>query len=180
MQMQLLAILGSVLLQVQTSPSPVDARFRVDAKLPDVAEMLTPAAVHLDGWLGDRVTVNAKNRLVHIDMEPLLAGFRKKPGSHPWIGEHIGKWLHAATLAWVNTGDPVLRQKLDRTVAELVARKNPMGISAPIFQSNALASTRERTGTSGRTSTISSACSPTIGTRATSRRWPPAARWAIF
>jgi DUF1680 family protein len=127
MQMQLLAILGSVLLQVQTSPSPVDAGFRVDAKLPDVAEMLTPAAVHLDGWLGDRVTVNAKNRLVHIDMEPLLAGFRKKPGSHPWIGEHIGKWLHAATLAWVNTGDPVLRQKLDRTVAELVAAQEPDG-----------------------------------------------------
>ena len=22
-----------------------------------------------------------------------------KPGIHPWKGEHVGKWLHAATLA---------------------------------------------------------------------------------
>ena len=32
----------------------------------------------------------------------------------------MGKWLHAATLAWVNTGDQELRKKLDYTVTELV------------------------------------------------------------
>ena len=37
-----------------------------------------------------------------------FAGYRKRPGSHPWIGEHVGKWLHAATLAWAYTGDPRL------------------------------------------------------------------------
>ena len=31
----------------------------------------------------------------------------------------MGKWLHAATLAWVNTGDAALRAKLDAVVAEL-------------------------------------------------------------
>ena len=46
--------------------------------------------------------------------------YRKRPGRQTWDGEHVGKWLHAATLAWVNTGDPELRKKLDYTVTELV------------------------------------------------------------
>ena len=78
--------------------------YRVEAKLPDAAELLSPSTVHMDGWLGARVAANEKNRLLVVDTEPLLAGFHKKPGSHPWIGEHVGKWMHAATLAWANTG----------------------------------------------------------------------------
>src|SRR5947199_6847597 len=57
----------------------------------------------------------------------MLAGFRKRPGEQAWIGEHVGKWLHAATLAWVNTGDPALRAKLDRVVAGLIATQEPDG-----------------------------------------------------
>jgi DUF1680 family protein len=95
--------------------------YRVPAKLTDAAQVLSPSAVKIDGWLGARVTANAKGRLLDIDTEPMLAGYRQKPGSHPWIGEHVGKWLHAATLAWVNTGDPALRAKLDRVAAELIA-----------------------------------------------------------
>ena len=73
--------------------------YKVPAKLPDTAEMLSPSAVRLLGLLGDRVSANEKNRLLRVDEEPLLAGFRHKPGAHPWIGEHVGKWTHAATLA---------------------------------------------------------------------------------
>ncbi len=101
--------------------------FRVADKMPDRMELLSPAAVHLDGFLGLRAANNEKNRLVKIDLEPLLAGFRKKPGSHPWIGEHIGKWLHASTLAWAYTGDPELRAKMDGAVAELVKAQEPDG-----------------------------------------------------
>lgn len=101
--------------------------FRVPARLPDAAEVLSPSEVHLDGWLGARIDINEKNRLLHVDTEPLLAGFRQKPGSHPWIGEHVGKWLHAATLAWAYTGDPALREKLDRVAAELIAAQEPDG-----------------------------------------------------
>jgi len=93
----------------------------------DQAETLSPAAVHLDGWLGARVAANAAVRLKTVDTEPLLAGYRQKPGSHPWIGEHVGKWMHAATLAWVNTGDPDLRAKLDRVAADLIAAQEPDG-----------------------------------------------------
>src|SRR5438093_12525699 len=80
--------------------------YRAAAKLPDVLQMPEPNEVQVNGYLGARVLVNEKNRLLQVDEEPLLAGFRKRPGVQAWIGEHVGKWLHAATLAWVNTGDP--------------------------------------------------------------------------
>ena len=78
-----------------------------------------PDQVRLSGWLGSRIEANEANRLVKIDVDRLLEGYRKRPGRQSWDGEHVGKWLHAATLAWVNTGDPALRQKLDYAAAEL-------------------------------------------------------------
>ena len=102
--------------------------YKVPAKLPDAAALAEPFEVKVGGFfLGPRIENNAKNRLAKVDLEPLLAGFRKKPGSHPWIGEHIGKWLHAATLAWANTGDPTLREKMDYAVRELIAAQEPDG-----------------------------------------------------
>ena len=101
--------------------------FRVPARLTDTAEILSPSRIHIDGWIGPRLAANEAKRLLAVDTGPLLAGFQHKPGSHPWIGEHVGKWLHAATLAWAYTGDPALRAKLDRVVAELVAAQEPDG-----------------------------------------------------
>ena len=94
--------------------------YRTPDRWPDALEVVSPAEVQVQGWLGQRVTLNEQNRLVKVDLEPLLAGFRKKPGVHPWIGEHVGKWMHASTLAWAATGDVALRQKLDYAAAELV------------------------------------------------------------
>jgi DUF1680 family protein len=124
----LVAVASSLLTpvtSVRAAPEPLP--YRVAARLSDTAEILSPSAVHLDGWLGHRIAINESVRLLNVDTEPLLAGFKHKPGSHPWIGEHIGKWLHAATLAWANTGDPALRVKLDHVVAELVATQEPDG-----------------------------------------------------
>lgn len=80
-----------------------------------------PDHVQLSGWIGMRVAGNASNRLAKIDTGRLLEGYRKRPGRHPWDGEHVGKWLHAATLAWVYTGDVELRKKIDEVAAELCA-----------------------------------------------------------
>jgi uncharacterized protein len=99
----------------------------VAAKRPDVLAPLEPSEVRLTGWLGERVARNASNRLREVDLAPLLAGYQKRPGSHPWIGEHIGKWLHAATLAWQNTGDAVLKAKIDGAVRALIACQEPDG-----------------------------------------------------
>lgn len=108
-----------------SAPTPVP--YRVEAKLPDTLELLPPDAVKLTGYLGKRVENNEKNRLLRVDEDALLAGFRGRPGKQAWIGEHVGKWLHAATLAWVNTGDPALRRKLDRVVTELLKTQEPDG-----------------------------------------------------
>ncbi len=124
----LLLILAIIVARTTLLAAPIEpVDFLVPAKRPDAAQILSPADVHLAGWLGQRVLANATNRLMTVDLEPLLAGFRHKPGSHPWIGEHIGKWLHAATLAWAYTGDPELRKRIDYAVTELIKAQEPDG-----------------------------------------------------
>ncbi len=86
----------------------------------DRQDFQVPDRTHLTGWVGQRIDVNEANRLVKLDATRLLEGYRKRPGRQSWDGEHVGKWLHAATLAWVNTGDTALREKLDSIAAELV------------------------------------------------------------
>lgn len=95
--------------------------FRTDAKLPDVFNPSSPAQVSIGGYIGQRIKNNEQNRLVEVDLKPLLEGFHHQPGSHPWIGEHVGKWVHASTLAWANTKDPKLKTKLDAAVKELIS-----------------------------------------------------------
>jgi DUF1680 family protein len=101
------------------SPAIVPVPDRVLCAVPDRQTFVLPDQVHLTGWLGSRIAANESNRLAKIDVDRLLEGYRKRPGRQSWDGEHLGKWLHAATLAWVNTGDRALRQKLDYAVAEL-------------------------------------------------------------
>ncbi len=89
--------------------------------MPDVMVPSSPASVKLGGYIGKRIQLNEQGRLRNVDLEPLLKGFHHQPGSHPWIGEHIGKWIHAATLAWANSRDSKLKAKLDAAVAELIS-----------------------------------------------------------
>lgn len=93
----------------------------------DVFTLPEPKQVHLGGLLGDRFGRSEQRRLLNVDEEELLAGFRHKPGKQAWIGEHVGKWLHAASLAYANTGDKALRAKLDRVVRELLKTQEPDG-----------------------------------------------------
>jgi hypothetical protein len=120
----LVILLGAAVASAATvEPVP----FKVPAKLPDLAVLPSPSDVQLTGYLGQRVAASEKNRLLVVDEEELLAGFRHRPGKQDWIGEHVGKFLHAATLAWANTGDPQLRAKIDRVAAELIKCQMPDG-----------------------------------------------------
>lgn len=101
--------------------------YAVPASLTNQVDLPDPSQVLVSGWFSKRFDENAADRLLAVDLDPLLAGFRSKPGSHPWIGEHIGKWLHAATLAWANNHDSRLRAKLDRAVVELIKAQEPDG-----------------------------------------------------
>ena len=57
----------------------------------------------------------------------LLSGFESRPGRHPWQGEHVGKWLHAASLAYEQTRDERLLKSLQETVDRLLAAQLPSG-----------------------------------------------------
>lgn len=100
---------------------------KVACAVPDVQDAQTPDRVLLSGWLGGRIVVNEAKRLAVIDTDRLLEGYRKRPGRQSWDGEHVGKWLHAASLAWANTGDPALRRKLDEVVVQLGRCQLPDG-----------------------------------------------------
>lgn len=99
----------------QVTPAPE----KVPCVVSDRQDFQVPDRVQLSGWLGARIAANETNRLVRVDTSRLLEGYRKRPGRQTWDGEHVGKWMHAATLAWVNTGDAALRAKLDETAAAL-------------------------------------------------------------
>ncbi len=104
------------------APAPVVA--------PKVADQFVPApyqSQRIEGILGDRMRINLEQRLLHIDESALLDGFQHRPGKHPWIGEHIGKYLHAASNTWLYTGDPRLKTQMDRMVRALIATQLPDG-----------------------------------------------------
>lgn len=80
------------------------------------------------GLLGERIGLWRNNRLWYIaNSGYLIDGFEKRPGEHPWQGEHLGKWLHAATLAYNITGDKKIKKKLDEMVERLLATQLPDG-----------------------------------------------------
>jgi DUF1680 family protein len=113
----LIVAVNAGVVSVRAAITPVADR--VPCVVADRQAFTQPDELRLTGWLGSRIEANEANRLVKIDVDRLLEGYRKRPGRQSWDGEHVGKWLHAATLAWVNTGDPALRQKLDYAAAEL-------------------------------------------------------------
>lgn len=80
------------------------------------------------GLLDSRVDLWRNERLWHVIEDGyLLSGYESKPGTHAWQGEHVGKWLHAATLAHQETGDKKLGKKLKETVDRLIASQEENG-----------------------------------------------------
>lgn len=73
------------------------------------------------GLLGDRMRINLEKRLLAIEEDQILAGFRRRPGVQDWIGEHAGKYLDAAANTWRFTYDPRLREQMDRIALALIA-----------------------------------------------------------
>ena len=86
--------------------------------VPDkVVDRFTPAPYQqqsLNGYLAGRMRINVEQRLLQIDEESLLAGFRKRPGSHAWIGEHIGKYLDAAANSLEYAPNEALKTQMTR------------------------------------------------------------------
>ncbi len=104
----------------QTTTQPIN-------KLPDKFSPIDPGAAQLRGFLGERCKKNESARLLTKNEDELLAGFKQRPGEQAWVGEHVGKWLHAATLAWAYTKSEAMRAKLDRVASSLIATQQPDG-----------------------------------------------------
>jgi len=99
---------------------------RVQPKVKDAWQ--PQAAKEVGGVLGERLELWREHQLWRKINDPfLLEGFESPPGKHLWQGEHVGKWLHAATLAYEATHDEKLLRKLQDTVHRLVAAQQPNG-----------------------------------------------------
>ncbi len=96
--------------------APIIANKANDYFMPAALEQQT-----IKGWLGERLKANKDERLHQVDETAILAGYINKPGVHPWIGEHVGKFLEAACNTYKNTGDAALKTQIDRTAQQLIA-----------------------------------------------------------
>jgi uncharacterized protein len=97
-----------------------------------VADALLPlspgSTVFKGGLIGNRWNLSAAERLSKMDENELLDCFERRTTPHQdWAGEHVGKWLHAATLSWAENHDPALKASLDRVVARLLKTQEADG-----------------------------------------------------
>lgn len=106
----------------------------------DFASKPPAEAVKLTGLLGSRFDGSRVNRLHHQEEDHLLWPFHDhcpigfypekpvKPGIRgDWPGEFMGTWLDAAVLTAWNTGDSVLRAKIDAMVKDWLSTQQPDG-----------------------------------------------------
>lgn len=107
--------LDSVALPVAARPLPI-----VENQVPDPFRFTEFEAVHLGGMLGARLDINRQRRLRRVDEAGLLAGYLQRPGRQNWIGEHVGKYLEAASNTWRNTHDAELKARTDRILYVLL------------------------------------------------------------
>ncbi|NOT95695.1 MAG: hypothetical protein HOP00_05255 [Nitrospira sp.] len=91
-------------------------------------EFISANSGHITGdYLGDRMAINIKQRLLAVDIESFVRPFLQRPGAQEWVGEHAGKWLHAAVLAWEQTACPQLMSRLDHLARALISAQEPDG-----------------------------------------------------
>lgn len=93
----------------------------VDNTIPEKSSLLSIKGQNLSGLLDSKIDQNLEMRLLRVDHTGILEGFYQRPGKHKWIGEHVGKFLHAATDTWTYTRNPELKAKMDTAVDVLLA-----------------------------------------------------------
>lgn len=98
-----------------SEPKPV-----IENKIQDAFTSIPFQQQQLTGYLGKRMKQNIVERLLKIDEKGIMDGYLQRPGNHPWIGEHAGKYIETACNAWKNTQDERLKRQIDRMVFELI------------------------------------------------------------
>lgn len=77
--------------------------------------------IKLDGYLNRRVIANLNQRLLNIDETGILECYYSRPGKQTWVGEYVGKYLYAASRAWLISRNEQLKAQMDRIVDILIA-----------------------------------------------------------
>ena len=86
-----------------------------------------PDGAPLDGYVGERMRINLERRLLTLNLPAILEPYLHRPGKQTWIGEHVGKYLHAAGLTWQYTGNPRLKVRMDSVARVLISTQLPDG-----------------------------------------------------
>ncbi len=89
----------------------------------DVFQPATAGSVRLKGFLGNKLDVCLKNRLLAQDIEAVVAPFRSKAetGSADWRSEYWGKWFTSLALADSYRTSHETRAKLLEATQALIA-----------------------------------------------------------
>jgi DUF1680 family protein len=128
---RILLPMGAMTFTPSATPTAAPQRTQVQPVVMNaVTDAFVPAdyaASDYEGYLGNRMAINLEKRLLSLNLDTLLGPFKQRSGGQWWLGEHAGKFLHAATHAWRFTGDQRLKERLDDTVDELIAAQLPNG-----------------------------------------------------
>ena len=93
-----------------------------------ISDKFVPASFQeISGFLGYRMNVNLEKRLLQIDSTTILSGFRKRPGSQVWLGEHVGKFLFSSSNTYKYSNDQRLKKLTDGIVKQYIACQLPDG-----------------------------------------------------
>jgi DUF1680 family protein len=95
-----------------------------------VADVLTPAAldrVQLGGYLGRKIDLCVRNRILAQNWDKLVAPFRQRAESACWQTEFWGKWFLSAAAACQYSRDAAERARLHDSVQSLLATQTADG-----------------------------------------------------
>ncbi|HET7116157.1 MAG TPA: beta-L-arabinofuranosidase domain-containing protein [Hanamia sp.] len=119
--------------QVYLANKKVDIKVAAEPKaiIPyKIKAAFSPVALQdqvLKGYMGKRYMQNLEERLLKVDEDSIMSGYLQRPGSQPWIGEHVGKYLEAACNVWKVTHNHKLKAQMDRMMYELVNSQSEDG-----------------------------------------------------
>jgi uncharacterized protein len=95
-----------------------------------IADVLSPipfGQAQLSGYLGRKLDLCIRNRILTQNPDELIEPFRHRAERQCWQTEFWGKWFLSAAAACQYTGNADARERLRRSVHDLLATQSPDG-----------------------------------------------------
>lgn len=97
-------------------------------KVTDAFAPAAPGSVRLEGWIGHKLDLCQRNRVMAQDIERVIVPFRvRNDGKTGFRCEFWGKWFTSAALGYAYQPTPEHRAVLDQAVQALLATQSPDG-----------------------------------------------------